>query len=204
MVDQDGARSTATGASIPPEVITGLLSDDGTPWVDVKGVKVPEGAEWICDYDRAVEFGLAITVPLQRQNAPIRRLFVVGVRASMDPAESRDELASVFPFPPLHPRASPSSPRARPPTTPTPTAPSGRAAHLLPAPSNPARPAAGSNGAVLADALGLAPDAFDGVDAADKIEQPQARSINAALWGPTWDTPPRTASASPTRTAPRT
>lgn len=189
IAEQDGGKATAVGAVVPPEVITGLLSDDGTPWVDVKGVKVPQGAEWICDYDRAVQIGLGITVPLQQPGAAVKRLYVVGVRGSMGPDESSEEVASVLL---AHrctrglafvPQGTPSNN-----TESDRTDWQGRPTFSAPGHVNGAAPVAGTNAGVLASALGIPPDALDGVDNGDKLEQPNARAINAALWGPTWDT----------------
>src|SRR5690606_28527228 len=81
--------------SIAPEVVVGLLSDDGSSLVDVGGVKVPPGGEWMVDYAAAVRAGLAVDLTLARPGA-VDHLYVVGVRRSLSPERSREALASLL------------------------------------------------------------------------------------------------------------
>src|SRR5690606_20392202 len=57
-------------------------------------------------------------------------------------------------------------------------------AHLL----SPDAPPADGNAATLARALGIPPEALDGIPHADLPEQARARAMNAALWPASWGT----------------
>ena len=190
IAEQSASRSTAaTGAVIAPEIVVGILADDGSQMVDVKGVKALPGGEWMFDYQLALEAGLAITLQLQQPGARIDRLYVTGVRASLAPAESADALEDL-----LHahrfgrglafvPQGTPSNnteknrsawqSRAEPARPPIPTDPP---------------PAPGSNAQILAAAFGLDAATFNGIAHSTDREQPLAHAMNTALWGPSWGT----------------
>lgn len=181
---QGADRSQATGAPIVPELITGLLSDDGGKRVDVNGVSVPPGAEWVVDFNQALTAGMAINLPLKKPSAAIEHLYVCGVRSSLDPLQAEQELASLFT---AH-RCSRGL-AFLPQGTPTNNTETDRAAwQQRPQPAPPARtaPAAGSNAAVLAAALGIDARVFAGLTGGDLAEQSAAKAMGVALWSPTW------------------
>ncbi len=93
---QGADRSQATGAPIVPELITGLLADDGSERVNVNGVSVPQGAEWVVDFNQALTAGMAINLPLKKSGVAIEHLYVCGVRSSLDPLQAEQELAALF------------------------------------------------------------------------------------------------------------
>jgi hypothetical protein len=177
-------RSDAIGSPITPELVTGLFSDDGSDKVMVNGVPVPPGAEWIVDYDKAVAAGMAVNLPLKKAGAAIDQLFVCGVRSSFDAAQAEKELSNLFT---AHrcgrglaflPQGTPSNN--------TETDRSAWTKRPQPSPPPRSAPAAGSNAAVLAGALGVAPTTFAGLTGADLIEQGNARAMGIALWPTTW------------------
>jgi hypothetical protein len=181
---QGDQRSDATGALVNPELVIGLLADDGSERINVNGVPVPAGAEWVVDYNRAVAAGMAINLPLKRPGAKIDRLFVFGTRASLDVAQTAKELESL-----LTAHRCTRGLAFLPQGTPTNNTESDRSAwQQRPQPTPPARgaPAPDSNAAVLATALGLGARTFAGLDHGDLAEQAAAHAMNVALWGPTW------------------
>jgi len=189
VAEQSDSRSTSTGAVIAPEVVIGILADDGSELVDVNGVKAPPGGEWMFDYDRAVQDGLAITLPLRQPGQRIDRLYVVGVRSSLDPAESARALEDL-----LHAHRFARGLAFVPPGTPSNNTEKNRSAWQnrpeptrLPNPTD-TPPAPGSNAQVLAAALGIDAATFHGTAHSAEREQPLARAMNAALWSPSWGT----------------
>jgi hypothetical protein len=185
---QGDQRVQLIGSSISPEVIVGLLANDGSALVTTpSGVKVPAGAEWLADYDQAVAIGLGITFQLPRPNQPIDQLFVFGVRSSLDPDQTRvaleDQLQSHLCTRGLAivPQGTPTN------NTETDRADwQSRAASTRPAQIAPPIPAAGTNASVVAAALGINPLSFSNVEHAPETEQPLARAANVALWSPSW------------------
>lgn len=181
---QGGQRSEATGQIIAPELVVGLLADDGDERVTIGGVSVPPGAEWLIEYERAVAAGMAITLPLARPGAGVDRLFVCGARTSLDPTRTADELESLL----VSHRCGRGLAFLRQ-GAPTNNTESNRSAWQRRAePSPPALepPAADGNAAVLARALGIDPRVLAGLADADLPEQAEARAMHTALWAPTW------------------
>jgi hypothetical protein len=181
---QGADRSQATGAPIVPELITGLLADDGSERVTVNGVSVPQGAEWVVDFNQALTAGMAINLPLKKSGAAIEHLYVCGVRSSLDPLQAEQELAALFT---AH-RCSRGL-AFLPQGTPTNNTETDRSAwQQRPQPVPPARSAApaGSNAGVLAAAFGIDPRVFSGLTAGELAEQNAAKAMGSALWLPTW------------------
>ena len=84
------------GAEIAPGLRT-APDPAAPPWqVASSGVTVDEGLAWMFDYDRAVEVGMAVTVPLTGAAEPartgVKTLLVVGVDADTDPVDTAAEL----------------------------------------------------------------------------------------------------------------
>ena len=187
IAEQSQSRNAAVGAVIAPEIVVGILADDGSEFIDVNDVKALPGGEWMFDYNRALEAGLAITLPLRQPGARIDRLYVVGVRASLAQAESARALEDL-----LHAHRFGRGLAFVPQGTPSNNTEKNRSAwqsHAeptrLPNPTG-APPAPGSNAEILAAALGVAPATFDGILHSTEREQPLARAMNTALWAPSW------------------
>ena len=164
IAEQSQSRNAAVGAVIAPEIVVGILADDGSEFIDVNDVKALPGGEWMFDYNRALEAGLAITLPLRQPGARIDRLYVVGVRASLAQAESARALEDL-----LHAHRFGRGLAFVPQGTPSNNTEKNRSAwqsHAeptrLPNPTG-APPAPGSNAEILAAALGVAPATFDGI-----------------------------------------
>jgi hypothetical protein len=185
---QGGVRSTVTGRPIAPEVVVGALSADSTPLKMVGDARVVEGAEWLVDYDEAVRIGMGMTLPLQHPGAAVDQLFAFGVRRSLDPTRGAPaELADL-----LRAHRCTGGLAFLPQGTPSNNTETDRAGWQQriepsqPARDAPAAPAAGTNAAVLGDALGIDPRVLAEVEHAQDAEQPHARAMNVALWGPSW------------------
>ncbi len=181
---QGTVRSDQAGGVISPELVLGLLADDGSERITVNGVQVPAGAEWIVDYDRAVAAGMAMNLKLKLPRAPVDRLFVFGVRSSLDPARTAHELESLLTG---HRCARGMAMLAQ--GTPTNNTESDRSAwSAKPSPTPPARAVAApnTNAAALASALAVDSRIFAGLPGADLTEQANARNFNTCLWSPTW------------------
>lgn len=190
VVAQGRDRKTVPGRSIVPDLVAGVLSDEGADFVDVNGVKCAPGGEWMVDYDQAVAAGMAIEIDLPQPGKKVDRLIVTGARTSLDPAAASEELellldahrctrgmSIVAPGAPSnntadtdsewHSRIEPREPR-----------------HLIdPDAAGAADP---SDGARLASALGVSSGAIDGIAGADGQTRTHASAMNAALWPTTW------------------
>ncbi len=189
VAQQGGNRSEARTNPVPPEVLTGVLSDDGSQLVEVGGARVPTGAEWMVDYDAAVKVGLAVDLPL-KVAGPVDRLYVMGVRRSLTPERAAEEFTTLLAshrcsrglgfVPQGSPTNNTDGERSEFSRENAPEPP----AHLL----SPDAPPADGNAATLARALGIPAEALDGIPHADLPEQARARAMNAALWPASWGT----------------
>ena len=172
------------GQAVAPEVRVGLLSDD-EELVDQAGLKMLPGTEWLADYDKALAAGLAITLALPSAQ-PIRRLLVYGVNQSRTAAQSAAEFERLLE---AHwcTRGLAFVPQGTP-TNNVETARAGWQKRIEPAPLPLTMPAEHpeSNGARLADALGLGADWFGLLGGAAGREEGAARAMNGALWPATW------------------
>jgi hypothetical protein len=185
-VVQGNETRSVTGRPIAPAVTMGVLADDGSTLADVDGLRVAEGAEWIADYAAAVELGMAVNVPLPRPHAGVDGVFVMGVRRTWDPERTAAELESLL-------RAHQCTRGFEVLTVGTPsnnteTGRTGWREHARPArPAvEPPAPPQGSDGRVLAEALGLRPALFATVAGAAQRQQAQARAAHVAFWPSTW------------------
>ena len=189
IAEQSASRSSAIGAVIAPEIVVGILADDGSKMVDVKGVKALPGGEWMFDYQLALEAGLAITLPLQQPGARIDRLYVTGVRASLAPAESADALEDL-----LHAHRFGRGLAFVPQGTPSNNTEKNRSAWQsraeptrLPNPTDPP-PAPGSNAQILAAAFGIDAATFNGIAHSTEQRATARPGHETALWSPSWGT----------------
>lgn len=178
-----------------PDVVAGRPEDADEP----DGV-VDEGMGWMVDFDAAVDAGMGLRIDLTDDQAGegIDRLVVLGVRASMDAAESaralRDLLAA-------HHYTDGLS--FVPAGTPTNNAPDAAAGDDLDPTDVARRLASGppaveswdrSDGDVIARALGIDPEStgeddhvFGRVQGAGRTEALDARHANSVLWPATWE-----------------
>jgi hypothetical protein len=143
------------------------------------------------DFDRAVQVGMAVTMPLDAELASgIDRLIVVGVKASLSPGQTADRLVELLDA--HHYANGLALVRQGTPTNNTPDAP---AAYPVADPDGALTfvverggplTADQSNGTLLARALGVPATVVDHVEHSDLREQPNAGAMNQALWPMTW------------------
>lgn len=183
---QGTKSATAITSRVSAEIKIGMMSQDDTALVDMNGLQILAGTEWLHDFDLAKAMGLAVELTLA-QPGKIDRLYVYGITSSQDTIKSAAALADLlqahactkgFAFAPQGT-----------PTNNTETDPSGWQRRIAPRPVPPTPNALppDSNAAVLADAFGF--DARDWMGAADHgqdREQGAARAMMGAMWPATW------------------
>jgi len=150
-------------------------------------LKVEPELLWAIDFDRAVEVGMALKMPLDQTDLQVgfERLIVLGVKTTISADEGGKRLATVLD---AHHYSRGLALVAQG----TPTNSSSEGASGYPPPDDPDRSFAierggpllgtGSDGAVLAQALGVPKAVFEHVDGAGRIEQQRAAAMNEALW----------------------
>jgi hypothetical protein len=150
------------------------------------------GMRWLVDFAAAEQAGMALRIALPGGVAEVTQLLVVGVKASLDPTASAERLAGL-----LDSHHYTDGVSLVPPGTPTNNTgerDSGYRSHDGVADTSyavergPALVSAGdgSDGDVLATALGIDSAVFAHVAAADGLSLQDARAMNAALWPATW------------------
>jgi hypothetical protein len=89
---------TAESRAVDHDIVTSLDPADPGWVVTDAGIQVSPGMQWMIDYERAVEQGMAITVPLANQDATttITTLVVVGVDSTLDADEAAAALADLL------------------------------------------------------------------------------------------------------------
>jgi hypothetical protein len=184
--------------AVAANLLTSLDPADASFEVAASGLQVSPELAWMFDYDRAVEVGMAMTIPLgdgDRLLAEISTLLVVGVDASMDPDQATAELTRVLEGHVGHdgfafvPQGTPTNNTAGVPSGWTRSdreqadlerADPGQAPRPRP-PFPPPRP--DTNAARLSRALGLArPNVLDDVAFADDPEWRRNRAMNTVLY----------------------
>jgi hypothetical protein len=177
---------------VADNLVTSLDPGDASWQVQASGLKVSPALAWMFDYDRAVDVGMAMTIPLgdgDRLLAEISTLLVLGVDSSMTADEAATELARVIDAHARHagfafvPQGTP--------TNNTAGVPAGwtRAereyADLADPPARAPIPVQnpGTNAARFSSALGLGrPNAADRVAFGDDPERPRSRAMNTVLY----------------------
>ena len=147
------------GKPIPDALALG--PDPNDPAASDPAAPLGPAAQWLVDFDRALERGMALRIPLAAADAGgLDRLVVLGVRATSDGTESARRLSALLD---AHHYTDGLAlcRRARRRTTPSPCARRGRAAGEDPAASlrnerGAALATSSSDGTLLARALGIA------------------------------------------------
>ena len=162
----------------------------------IDGPELDEGMHWMVDFDTAVEVGMGLRIPLSNLTSEeveegFDALLVVGIKASLDDAESAEELTELLDAH-HHTWGLGFIPQGTP-TNNTSDAPSGYASRDDLATSYRVEMGEalceagdGSEGALAAAALGLDPSVFAHVVHADGGDQRDAHHFNSALWSATW------------------
>ncbi|MGN9778215.1 hypothetical protein ACTMS0_20980 [Micromonospora sp. H33] len=185
------------GADVRPDLALGLdprteNEDRETPYVSGDGTLVLGASlRWLTDFDEASAAGMAITIPITAQEAAtgFDRVYVLGLGAGTDPQAGARMLAQQLDNHHYSPRGLALVPVG----TPTNNTDAGTAGYRsgedadhsfaveLDAPLVAGRPGK-PDGLRLARGLGVAPDLFDHVAAADGHDIDHALLANAALW----------------------
>jgi hypothetical protein len=146
---------------------------------------------WTVDFQNALNAGMAVELPLSTYDAQagFDRVIATGVKASLDPASTALQLnqllqdhawSSGIAF---VPQGSPTNNTGDGPSYYPPDDPNGSASYALQFQS--AAPAAGSDGKLFADALGLDASVVTTMAAAAGGEQAAAHDMNTLLWSAT-------------------
>ena len=183
---QKGGTVRVNGKAIKSPLPMGIFEGPEESLVEVDGVPVAPGAEWIVRYDDAVEAGMAVTVKLAEPGGRVESLLVYGIRRSIDGAKGAAELGALLESHDLS-RGIGFLPQG----TPTNNREEGRSAwsakRAASAPGlDPATAEPVANAAVVAEALGIDPALLADVPEAARPEAWRARAMNIALWRPTW------------------
>ena len=155
------------------------------PRVD-DALTVPPGSEWLVDYDRAVEVGMAVTVNLAGGQAAVERVIAVGTRASLAPGAAADELEDL-----LVGHRFRTGLALLPQGTTTNNADAERSPYRArtspePPPLTPPSAQPGSDTSAAAGILGIDAAVLTGLVGDGTGEQTIARLVNTALWAPGW------------------
>lgn len=183
---QKGDTARVHGKAIKSPLPMGIFEGPEESLVEVDGVPVAPGAEWIVRYDDAVDAGMAVTVKLPEPGGRVERLLVYGIRRSTDGAKGAAELGALLEAHDLS-RGIGFLPQG----TPTNNREEGRSAwsakRAASAPGlEPVATEPTANAAVAAEALGLDPALLAHVPEAARPEAWRARAMNVALWRATW------------------
>ncbi|MEO8452817.1 MAG: hypothetical protein ABI647_23705, partial [Gemmatimonadota bacterium] len=175
----------ATGGPVDDSVQLGFDPTAAAPTVDDTGPQVPDGMQWMVDPVAAENAGLLIRLTLPPGTNTVDRLVVLGVLTSADTATSAARLADLLGG--HHYTRGLELLSVGTPTNNTASSRSGFARANTPDASftierrTPA-PADGTDGGILARALGVDPDTFRGVARSNEAEQAAAGQMNALVW----------------------
>jgi hypothetical protein len=187
---------------VAENLVTSLDPSDASWEVVDSGLHVSPELAWMFDYTRAVDVGMAVTIPLgdgDRLLAEVSTLLVVGVDASMSADEATGALTRILErhqrdaglafvpqgTPTNNTAGAPSGwtsagPEPTPGAKPTePTRPPNRLPRV-PLPGMPGSP--DSNAARFSRLLGLAPNVVDGIAFGDERERAHSRAMNTVLY----------------------
>ncbi|WP_318570643.1 BGTF surface domain-containing protein [Salinigranum marinum] len=106
-VTTETERRTVVGATIPeplplgpdPDPVGAAVGDTETdPATDTGGLHDDDGAKWLVDFERARAVGMGVELPIIAADVPSEGLdvVVVGVKTSIDDAESAEALRDLF------------------------------------------------------------------------------------------------------------
>ncbi|MFB4295073.1 hypothetical protein [Actinomadura sp. NTSP31] len=188
---------SATGAQVPatlpvsPDPGAGdqLSVDERTGQLHV-----PDELRWLTDFDRAVQIGMGLRIPLDDSTrGGLDRLVVLGLRTRTGPAQGAADLADLI----TRQVCSPAGFALLPQGTPTNNSEDAPAGQDERAEADASLATAGgldahtdwtteTDGHRLVGLLGLDPAVLDGMPNADLTDQRDARAANTALWPATW------------------
>jgi hypothetical protein len=190
---------SVTGAAVPDTLaVSPDPSAADQPSVDetTGALHIPDDLRWLTDFDRAVQVGMGVRIPLDdRIRNGLDRLVVYGVRQKSTPDQTGTALADLVSRQLRSPAGFGLVPQGTP-TNNSDQAPAGRdekqqATAALRTASGPKAAAPSdwttkTDGQWLAELLGIDPAILAGVPHADGMDQRDARAANIALWPATW------------------
>ena len=173
------------GGPVDDSVQLGFDPHAPAPALDDTGPALPDGMRWMTDVSAAEQAGLLLRLPLPAGTQEVHRLVVLGVLTTLDPEASAQRLADL-----LIGHHHSSGLEIVPIGTPTnntaeDTSGYARRDDLLTSFTTERRTAAppdGSDGALLARALGIPANALRGVAHSHDAEQAMAGQVNALVW----------------------
>ncbi|MFI5593132.1 hypothetical protein ACIA5G_49355 [Amycolatopsis sp. NPDC051758] len=190
---------SVTGATVPAALV--VSPDPAAADADQIGVdeqtgvlRVPDDLRWLVDFDRAVQVGMGVRIPLTDQiRGGLDRLVVLGVREAATPAQSAAALTELI----TRQLRSPDGFSLLPQGTPTNNSEAADAGQDTEAEADTVRasgPVAAAaadwttrtDGQQFADLLGLNSAVLAGMPNADGTDVRDARAANTALWPATW------------------
>ncbi len=183
----DAARLTAWGKQIPETVAVGPDPWSTTPPGSNGLPPVDDGMKWITDFDTAESVGMGLRIPITEEDAQagFDRIVVLGLKASWDAPATATRLTQLFDA--HHYTSGLALVKQQVPTNNTAEASAGyrsterNAADSMGVELGASLIQSGSDGDLLAKALGLSPSVFAHVRGADGAEQRHASLIQAAL-----------------------
>jgi hypothetical protein len=175
----------AVGEPVSDTIQLGFDPSAEPPAVDDTGPALPDGMRWLIDPGAAERAGLLIRLSLPAGTNRIDRLVVLGVLGSLDAAGAGARLGELLAN--HHYSRGLEVLRVGTPTNNTRDERSGfsrpdDAAHSFAVERRTPVPPDGSDGALLARALGIAPDVLSGVANSGDSEQAAAGQMNALVW----------------------
>jgi hypothetical protein len=188
---------SVTGAAVPDTLAVSPdpgAGDQLSVNEQTAALHVPEDLRWLTDFDRAVQVGMGVRIPLTDQlRGGLERLVVVGLRRKTTPDKTATDLADLVTRQArspagyrLLPQGTPTNNTDQAPAgapTPTPTATTAAAAAQVAAPTDWLTK---TDGQWLAELVGIDPATMTGVPGAAQTDQRDARAANLALWPATW------------------
>jgi hypothetical protein len=170
-----------------PLTVSPLLGTLG----DAKSLSTDPDLGWAADFQVAVAAGMAVEIPLSATDAQagFDRVLAVGVKASVDPTGGAGLLSELWRDHTYTrgvaflPQGSPTNNTADAPAAYPPDDPNGTVSYALQLQGQ--APAAGSDGKLFLDALGLAGDLGSNIAGASGSEQTSARHMSTVLWSAT-------------------
>jgi len=186
---------SVTGATVPATL---AVSPDPTAPDQISvneqtGVlHVPDDLRWLVDFDRAVQVGMGVRIPLTDQiRGGLSRLVVIGLREQATPAQSATALKDLIQRHLRSPDGFSLLPQGTP-TNNSDVTPAGQDAESEADTVRSGAQAAATDwttrtdGQQLVELLGIDPSVLAGMPNANGTDFRDARAANAALWPATW------------------
>jgi hypothetical protein len=181
----------AWGQPVPADLVTGPTP--GGPTTTVDGLLIDTDLQWLVDFDTACQVGMGIKLTLPAGTTKLDRLIVLGARPSEAPADGATGLTSLLTahtytdgFALIGPGTATNNGATSPSGLNPPADAPAPNQWLTADPHSPA-PSPVSEGARLALALGVSPDAMIDIDGAASQREPATQAMLLALWPATGD-----------------